>query len=485
MKINIPNITLVCIDCLNYGGAYNALKNSLAHITPKRTVLFTDIKVKFDGIQVIQIPTIKSKEAYSEFVIRELYKHFDTDFVWIVQHDGYILSMKPWTDEFFNYDGIGAKWLYSDGRNNFNGGFSIRSKKLQTILGTDPMIQITDPEDSIIGRLYRRYLEKTHGIKFPPDDLCDQFAFELAEPVCHTVGFHGNFFKPYRPSMIFTRSGACGDIVQMESILRYWYEKGVNIVLNIPFYFMELFSNHDFPIKHILEFDHQRIPSAHVDLDGSYESKPSQLHLKSYYEACGITDGPIVNPKLNVGFNPQASQFKLFNKYVVLHLDIRDEPHRQIRGVNWESVVYVLNKLGYTVIQVGIGKNFNVRGAIEMKTPNIAFLKWVIGSSDLMIGIDSGISNIASALGVPAVIFSGSVDLRLIHPDMSNILWINKHDEKPCPTPMCWHDVVSVNGKDCIISKENPPCVEFNTSKTIDKIKTFINEQAQRPKRLN
>ena len=139
------NITLCCVDTAFHGGSIAALKKSMAQATFAKVIFCTDRQFNIPGIDTVKIPPIHSKREYSKFMIYELWKHFDTDFVWVIQHDGFILDIEQWDDEFLNYDGIGASWLYQDGRNNFNGGFSIRSKKLQTILGTATTIQVYDP----------------------------------------------------------------------------------------------------------------------------------------------------------------------------------------------------------------------------------------------------------------------------------------------------------------------------------------------------
>ena len=134
-------------------------------------------------------PTIRSKEEYSHFMIKELYKYFDTDFVLVIQADGYVLNGKSWLPEFLHYDYIGAPWTYPDGKNVGNGGFSIRSKKLQSALTLDDFIFAIDPEDQAIGRLYRDYLIKFYKITYAPEDLADRFSYELRAPIYDTFGF--------------------------------------------------------------------------------------------------------------------------------------------------------------------------------------------------------------------------------------------------------------------------------------------------------
>jgi hypothetical protein len=65
------------------------------------------------------------------FVLHELHHYIDSDFVLLVEWDGYIINPTAWTNEFLNFDYIGAVWgHHKDGFRVGNGGFSLRSRKL-------------------------------------------------------------------------------------------------------------------------------------------------------------------------------------------------------------------------------------------------------------------------------------------------------------------------------------------------------------------
>lgn len=467
------NITLCCVDTVYHGGSIAALKKSMAQATFAKVIFCTDRHFNIEGIEIVKIPPITSKREYSKFIVYELYKHFQTDFVWIIQHDGFILDIEQWRDEFLNYDGIGAKWIYEDGRNNFNGGFSIRSKKLQTILGTDPMITVYDPEDSVICRLYRRYLEEVHGIKFPPDDLCDKFAFELNEPTQRTVGFHGNFWPPFQETVVIKRTASLGDVIQTEPILHHFWKKGFRVVLDTLPQFYELFRNHYFPVVPFGQLN-PKIPYTLYNLDMSYESDPKKLHLKAYYEFAGIPEAEHVirNPKINFVADDQT---KLFKKYCVIHIDKRPDGHRDVNGIDWQKVIMFLKRQGLTPIQ--IGKNAHEEtGALYMATLTENLMAYLICGCDLFIGGDSGPANVAAATGRKMVVFHGSVDPDYIWPDQTNIKVVTNHKNEPppCQTPYCWHDTYGCEGKKCVIDVANPPCAIYDTNELINAINELL-----------
>lgn len=136
--------------------------------------LFTSQAVS--GENIIHIPKIASKAAYSRFALKNLQEHLQTSHLLIIQHDGFVLNPDAWDDEFLQYDYIGAPWFYPDEFNVGNGGFSLRSKRLLIALQNEHVSQL-HPEDWVIGRTYRRFLEG-QGIRFAPESVARRFSIE-------------------------------------------------------------------------------------------------------------------------------------------------------------------------------------------------------------------------------------------------------------------------------------------------------------------
>lgn len=158
-----------------------------------RVLFVTDREYAIDGIDCVRVPTIDSREAYSQFVIKELCALIDTDYVLLVQWDGFVVNAAAWSEDFLDYDYIGAKWIFhTDGHNVGNGGFSLRSKRLLEAL-RDPRIEPGPVEDDAICRTWRPYLEATHGIRFAPESVADRFSFEASYWTSPPFGFHGLF----------------------------------------------------------------------------------------------------------------------------------------------------------------------------------------------------------------------------------------------------------------------------------------------------
>lgn len=460
---HIGNCTLLAIDCYQYGSAVASLQKSMMQCYFEKVIFFTDIQIKLDGIEVIKIESLKSKDDYSHFVCKRLWEYIKTDFVIISQHDSWILDGSQFDERLYNIDYAGALWLESDGLANGNGGMSWRSRKLLEATGKDDFIKATAPEDVAICRVYRSYLEKTYNLKWASDEICEQFSFELREPKQPTFAFHSFFHQPYRPTVILKRSAALGDCIIMEPVMRYYYEQGYNVVLDMPPKFFDLYVQHSFPVKHISQFDKGRIPAKEISLDLAYEVKPRQSYLKSYFEFCGINDYELSRPQL---YPLVDEKTKLFKKYACIHIDNRETPHRNVYGIDWQKVQRHLEALGYTVIQVG--PNNHEKCGIEINTPSIGFLKFIIAGCDLFVGIDSGPASIAVAYNKPCVLFFGSVNPDYVHPDLTNVEIIQGNCEKA----YCWHSETKTAGMPCAFegTPKSLQCCKSTYEQVVDAI---------------
>lgn len=475
-KLQLPSVTLIAIAGNKQAETIAAMYKCLAQVDFAKAVLITNIDISCSGIEVINIGGLKTWEAYNFFCVKRLKDYFNTDFCLVVQWDGFILDAKQWDERFLDYDYVAAKWLDIGKPYNIgNGGFSLRSKFLQHVLATDENIITTCPEDVSICKVYGQYLMDKYGIKFATEEIADKFSFELNEPMQSTLGFHGFHWNKFRETVVIKRNYALGDVLMVEPILHYYFKKGYQVSLETNPEFYGYFRYHYFPITP-REHLNPKLPVTLIDLNKAYEVFPKQLHLDSYYDFAQIPKEERVyrNPMLSLSFNYKHPQFKLFKKYVVFHIDERSEPHRNIYGVDWYDIARMFIEKGFGCIQVGMGKHEDIEGALYMNTPTPDMLMWLVASSDLFVGVDSGVSHIASGFDIPSVIFSGSVDLRLIHPDLSNKLWIHNHDKEVCALPHCWHESITETGQDCYVNKANPPCAFFNTDEVLGKIEAFL-----------
>lgn len=465
--INLPTITVCCITTKDYGTSIAALHKTLEQIRPAKTLYFSDIQYTDQQIDWIPIKPFKSVEDYNHFVFKQMVDYVKTDHILVVQHDGHPINADAWTDEFLQYDYIGAPWTYTDGRNVGNGGFSLRSRKLHLILQKDEF-EYTSPEDEKICRYYRQTLEKKYGIRFAPEELAHKFSFEMHKPWQPTFGFHNNFHARWKPPIVLKRTGALGDVVMMEPLIARLHDDGYQVVLDTNIEYLGLFIRQQYQVEHISECTLDLQNARQVNLDMAYEVTPKQLVLKSYYETCGITDGLMRNSRLKYEV---SDDIRLFNKYVILHTDDTEMAHRNVHGVDWEDIAnYIQVWLGYPVFRVGRG---NGRGGQHLNCHNLQFLAYVMAGANYFIGLDSGMAQIAIATGRKSMIFFGSVNPHYRYAEMENITVM----QKPCPVSKagCYHDVISVKGQDCQAHGFNSvPCITWTTEEVKKHLKNFI-----------
>lgn len=191
----LPNVTLCCVDTQHPALAHRALRLSMAGIRFGQVLLFTDRETKIPGVEIIRIPTLESRAALSQFMLKSLGRHIDTDHVLVVQWDGHVIEPRAWNREFAGYDYIGAAWA-KDGVAVGNGGFSLRSRKLLEALG-DPRIVVEGNDEETICRHQRPLLEREFRVSFAPPIVADRFSFDAEYPVGRPFGFRGvqNFWR--------------------------------------------------------------------------------------------------------------------------------------------------------------------------------------------------------------------------------------------------------------------------------------------------
>jgi hypothetical protein len=175
------------------------------------------------SIQWLAIQAMNYHE-YSWFMLFALWRVIKTEFALVVQGDGWVLSADNWSDEFLDYDYLGAPihlahvvgpegarwvrgfhWCSDLGRPGYtitpvlNGGFSLRSQRLMRALVDHPDVCVSiPPPDQVEGDPLRMYwhndllLEdvqlsgvlrpalETKGLRYAPLNVAGRFAIEHA-----------------------------------------------------------------------------------------------------------------------------------------------------------------------------------------------------------------------------------------------------------------------------------------------------------------
>ncbi len=194
-RLALPQVTLCAATSVNLAATVAALEACRAQVDFADCLLFTDRALAHPGIRVVPIGRLASAGAYSRFVLGQLANHVTPSHCLVVQWDGHILDARRWDPAFLDHDYIGAGWpQFSDGHDVGNGGFSLRSRRLLQAC-QDPRFAVAGPEDVLIGRTHRDWLER-QGLRFAPRALADRFSAERAGDPAASFGYHGVWHMP-------------------------------------------------------------------------------------------------------------------------------------------------------------------------------------------------------------------------------------------------------------------------------------------------
>lgn len=207
-RVKLPSVSLVAVSSVR------ATRTTYALWRSSRNIKFSDVvfvshkrPVWFPrSMRFVQCNQLRSVDDYSRFMLFDLCEVVKTDFVLVVQHDGYVARPDRWSDTYLSFDYIGASWpkgahFTPEGREIRvgNGGFSLRSRRLLTMF-RELDLPFSDfgtgfrNEDGQICVYNRSVLEKA-GIRFAPVAIAQSFSLESDFPEPDSTkpfGFHSN-----------------------------------------------------------------------------------------------------------------------------------------------------------------------------------------------------------------------------------------------------------------------------------------------------
>lgn len=197
LPLNLPDVTLICVDTRTPEQAIDAMRRSQTHVRFARAVL-VGAQPTADQLRLAQassiewhiIEPLRSIGEYSRYVLRDLVTHVETTHALIVQWDGFVTHPSMWEPGFLDWDYIGPPWYVKNKIHAVgNGGFSLRSRRLLAATAALPY-DGHSPEDRVICVDHRAQLESAHQIRFAPLDVARRFGVEQG-PRVDAFGFHG------------------------------------------------------------------------------------------------------------------------------------------------------------------------------------------------------------------------------------------------------------------------------------------------------
>lgn len=197
--IKLDNITLVAVATQDVEETAKALEYSQRSLEFEEVLFFASYDPKHGGDNKYtfqKISPFKDVGEWGKFIVFELHKFIRSKYIILIHADGFIVHPEAWTQEFLNFDYIGAPWplpkdtfSYRDVLGNIirvGNSVSLRSKlmlELPQKLGLDwaDADHGYFHEDGFLCVQHRETLMK-HGIKFPPLSVACRFSRERTIP---------------------------------------------------------------------------------------------------------------------------------------------------------------------------------------------------------------------------------------------------------------------------------------------------------------
>lgn len=200
--LKLPDVTLVLIETREHDLAELALQDCERLVDFGEVLVFTDRPSQFlrADRRVVTVPDWPNKMGWSRCFWYEVAQEVRTSHALGIQWDSWVVAPEMWTDEFLEYDYVGAPWWYNDGMNVGNGGFCLRSTRFMRYVRKHraQFPVITDLDDDLYCRHYRPTLQQA-GFEWAPEMIAKDFAFETSrpEPKQRHFGFHAAYNFDY------------------------------------------------------------------------------------------------------------------------------------------------------------------------------------------------------------------------------------------------------------------------------------------------
>lgn len=200
-KIKLSNVTLFVTAGPDLELTFESFKRCMDVIEFGGAIFFSEGRIEqtpeWARNATRYINKTGSAQASGFHYFKELPKLMKTTHMLTVDWDAGIIHPEVWTNEFLEYDYIGARWPWlPKGMNIGNGGFCLMSKKLLESVSALPNFLESTCLDGDIGQRFRPKLESDYGIKFASEDLAGKFSYERDIPCAPTFGYHGFFNMP-------------------------------------------------------------------------------------------------------------------------------------------------------------------------------------------------------------------------------------------------------------------------------------------------
>ena len=110
--LNLQSVTLVAVATTEIDATCKAIAHSCAEISYGSVKLLSscDSTHRPKICQWIEIPPFKSVGEWGRFVVFDLHRYIDSEFILLIHADGFVVNPDKWRNEFLEFDYVGAPW---------------------------------------------------------------------------------------------------------------------------------------------------------------------------------------------------------------------------------------------------------------------------------------------------------------------------------------------------------------------------------------
>ena len=190
-KIVLENVTLISLTSVKIDETIRAMQYSMRRIDFNKSILFTHEKPTElpTQIEYIHVDKMNNVDDYNRIMLFELYKHIMTDYVLVIQWDGYVVNPCKWSKEFLNYDYVGAPWPAELGFRDLDGnlcqvgnGVSLRSRRIMEYPDKNELSwKPGENEDTYLCCMHKKEIENA-GMRIAPLEIACLFSHERPIP---------------------------------------------------------------------------------------------------------------------------------------------------------------------------------------------------------------------------------------------------------------------------------------------------------------
>jgi len=194
----LKNVTLVAVATTEVEETIKAIEYSVKDLKFEKVLFFSHYNPCPDNrvYDFVQVNPFSDVGDWGRFIVFDLHQYIETDYIILIHSDGFIVNPQCWTNQFLEYDYIGAPWplpkdsfSYRDSFGNIirmGNSVSLRSRRMLA-LPSELNLDWRSADHGFFHEdgflcVQNRHVLQQHGMKFAPLSVACHFSREKTLP---------------------------------------------------------------------------------------------------------------------------------------------------------------------------------------------------------------------------------------------------------------------------------------------------------------